>query len=76
MLAYDMNQRQQQEFASESAAFRRAAQHAGRQLDFYTDEAVAIDDVQSRDRLLQAVINYLQQNMASVPAAAATARAP
>jgi hypothetical protein len=56
MLAYDMNLRQQQEFASESSAFRRAVQHTGRQLDFYTAEAVGIDYVQSRDRLLQAVI--------------------
>lgn len=75
MLAYDMNVRLQQEFASESAAFRRAAQGAGRQLDFYTDEAVAIDDIESHDRLLQAVINYLQQNMAAIPTAAA-AHAP
>jgi hypothetical protein len=75
MLAYDTNQRQQQEFASESATFRKAAEHAGRQLDFYSDKEVAIDDVQSRDQLPQAVIDYLRQNMATAPPAAA-ARAP
>ena len=70
MLAYDMQLRAQQEFASESGAFRRAAQRAGRQVDFYASESVAIDDIQSRDRMLQAVIDYLHRAMMTLPAAA------
>lgn len=60
MLAYDMQLRQQEEFAAESADFRSAAERSGKRVSFYADEAARIDDIQSQDRLFQAVVDYLQ----------------
>lgn len=67
LLAYDMQLRLQQEFATESGEFRKATARAGKPLTFYTDESVAIDDIQSRDRMLQAVIDYLHAHLSAAP---------
>jgi len=63
MLGYDMQLRVQQEYASESAAFRKALRRAGKNLTFDADEAIQSDDIQSRDRLLSAVVDYVRASL-------------
>jgi hypothetical protein len=60
MLAYDMHLRTQQQFAAESARMRAAIRKAGRNLTYYADEAVQNDDIQSRERLLGTVVDYVR----------------
>ncbi len=73
MLGYDMLPRVQQEYASESAALRAAIRRAGKNLTYYADDSVQPDDIQSRDRLLGAVVDYVRQSLTSGAAAPTTA---
>lgn len=74
MLGYDMQPRVQQVYAGNSAAFRKAIRKAGKALTYYAEEPPQRpDDIQSREQLLSAVIDYLRASLTNGAAATTTA---
>lgn len=73
MLGYDMQPRMQQVYAGESAGLRKAIRKGGKSLTFYADQPLQSDDIQSRERLLSAVVDYVRVSLTGGAAAATTA---
>jgi len=59
MLAYDMKNRLEAQFAVESAGFRADIKRAGKDLTYYDHTAVQTSEIQSQVQLFTAVMDYV-----------------